>query len=143
MSKYATGPYTVKNPEKYIGKNVPRYRSSWEFTFMNFLDNNPSVLQWTNEGIKIPYKNPLTGKNTIYIPDFLMVYVDQNQKQHSELIEIKPSKETFLESAKSPRDKAALLVNMAKWQSAQIWCKQYGLTFRVIGEQDIFRNYKK
>ena len=44
MAKYASGKYIIKNPEKYIGKRAPTYRSSWEFTFMSFADNNPSVL---------------------------------------------------------------------------------------------------
>ena len=54
-------------------------------------DNNDAVLQWTSEGIKIPYYNPVKGKQTIYVPDFLVVYTDANKKQHTELIEVKPS----------------------------------------------------
>ena len=81
MAKYANGKFTVKNPEKYMGKKSPTYRSSWEFAFMNFCDNNPAVLNWTSESVKIPYFNPVSGKNTIYVPDFLIVYVDANQKQ--------------------------------------------------------------
>ena len=84
MAKYANGKFTVKNPEKYMGKRSPTYRSSWEFAFMNFCDNNPAVLNWTSESVKIPYFNPVSGKNTIYVPDFLIVYVDANQKQHTE-----------------------------------------------------------
>ena len=54
MAKYANGKYAVKNPEKYMGKRIPTYRSSWEFAFMNFCDNNPAVLNWTSESVKIP-----------------------------------------------------------------------------------------
>ena len=67
MSKYASGKYQVKNPEKYMGKRLPSYRSSWEFTFMSFCDNNPAVINWVSEGVKIPYFNPVSGKQTVYV----------------------------------------------------------------------------
>lgn len=139
MSKYAQGKYQVINPEKYVGKKDPTYRSSWELTFMRFCDNNPNVIQWASEAIHINYKNPFTNKNTIYVPDFLVIYVDKNGQKHGEVIEVKPSKETTMEAAKTVRDKAAVALNMCKWQAAQAWCKSQGLTFRIVNEQDIFK----
>lgn len=138
MSKYAQGKYQVKNPEKYIGRHMPTYRSSWEFTFCAFCDNNPAVLQWASEAISIPYRNPVSGKNTIYVPDFLVVYIDKNQKKHTELVEVKPSKETMIEGAKSVRDKLSVAINMAKWEAANAWCKANNIRFRVVTEFDIF-----
>jgi hypothetical protein len=143
MSKYAQGKYQVKNTAKYVGKSMPTYRSSWEFTFCTLCDNNPSILQWASEPFMIPYRNPLTGKNTIYVPDFMIVYVDKNQQKHAEIIEIKPSKETTLESAKTVRDKAAVALNLAKWTAARAFCQQHGLVFRVVNEQDIFHGAKR
>ena len=138
MSKYAQGKYEIQNPHKYVGKGSPTYRSSWEFTMMQFLDNHPGVHQWASEAIHINYRNPFTGKNTIYVPDFLMVYVDANGKQHAEVVEIKPSKETTMEAARSQRDKAAVALNMYKWDAARKFCAARGLTFRVVNEQDIY-----
>lgn len=143
MSKYAQQFYTIKNPEKYIGKKKPYYRSSWEFTFMNFCDNNPAVINWASEAITIPYRNPVSGKQTVYVPDFLIVYVDAKQNKHTELIEIKPSKEATMESAKSYRDKLMVAINMAKWAAADSWCKANNLRFRVVTEFDIFKNMKR
>jgi hypothetical protein len=143
MSKYASGKYQVKNPEKYMGKRLPNYRSSWEFAFMSFCDNNPAVLNWTSESIKIPYFNPVSGKNTIYVPDFLIVYVDANQKQHTELVEVKPSTETTMESARSYRDKLSVAMNMAKWAAADSWARANNMRFRVVTEFDIFKNHKR
>jgi hypothetical protein len=143
MSKYASGKYQVKNPEKYMGKRLPNYRSSWEFTFMSFCDNNPAVLNWVSEGVKIPYFNPVSGKQTIYVPDFLVVYVDANQRQHTELVEIKPSKEATMESARSYRDKLMVAMNMAKWAAADSWCRANNMRFRVVTEFDIFKNQKR
>lgn len=143
MSKYAQGKYTVKNPEKYIGKRAPTYRSSWEFTFCAFCDNNPAVVQWASEAITIPYRNPVSGKNTVYVPDFLVIYEDKNQKKHTELIEIKPSKEVTMESAKTMRDKLSVAINMAKWAAADNWARANNIRFRVVTEFDIFKNVKR
>ena len=143
MSKYASGKYQVKNPEKYMGKRLPNYRSSWEFTFMSFCDNNPAVINWVSEGIKIPYYNPVSGKQTVYVPDFLVVYVDANQRQHTELVEIKPSKEATMESARSYRDKLSVAINMAKWAAADSWARANNMRFRVVTEFDIFKNQKR
>jgi len=143
MAKYANGKYTVKHPEKYVGKRAPTYRSSWEFTFCTFCDNNPAVLQWASESINIPYRNPVTGDNTIYVPDFIIVYIDADQRQHIEMIEIKPMAQATMESARSPKDKLSVAINMAKWAMADAWCKARGINFRVVTEFDIFKNMKR
>lgn len=139
---YAQGKFQVKNPEKYIGKGTPTYRSGWEFVFMQFCDNNPAILQWASESINIPYRNPFTGKQTIYVPDFLIIYTDKTGKKHAELIEVKPSTETTLENAKSVRDRAYVALNMAKWQAAEAWCRHNGMKFRVVTENQIFHKGK-
>ena len=82
MARFAQGKYTCKNPDKYMGGRSPTFRSSWEFAFMRFCDLNESVSKWASEAIKIPYRNPLSGKYTIYVPDFFIVYNDKNGKQH-------------------------------------------------------------
>lgn len=143
MAKYANGKYTIKHPEKYVGKRAPTYRSSWEFTFCNFCDNNPAVIQWASEAINIPYRNPVTGKQTIYVPDFIIVYIDANQQQHTEMIEIKPMSQTTMESARSPKDKLSVAINLAKWAMADAWCKARGIKFRVVTEHDIFKNQRR
>jgi hypothetical protein len=143
MSKYAQGKYQLINPAKYVGNKQPTYRSSWEYIFMQFCDNNPSILQWASEAVHINYKNPLTGRNTIYVPDFLITYQDASGNQRAEVVEVKPKKETTLEGAKNIRDQAAAVLNMAKWQAAQAWCKAHGLTFRVVTEDMIFHQGKK
>ena len=92
----ARGKYTIRNPEKYAGTRTPIYRSSWEWAFMQFCDNNPSVIGWASEAVRIPYKNPLTGKTTTYVPDFFVQYQDAKGKKRSEVIEIKPVSYTHL-----------------------------------------------
>jgi hypothetical protein len=141
MAKWAQGKYVIKNPAKYIGTNVPKYRSGWELTVMRFFDQNSNVIQWASESIQIPYRNPLTSKQTIYIPDFFVVYRTKDGLIKAELIEVKPLKQTTLyEAGKNRRDQAAVIVNQAKWQAAHFYCKRIGITFRVITESDIFKN---
>lgn len=140
MSKYSQGIFEVKNKEKYVGKKKPYMRSSWEQVFARMCDNNPAIIQWASEPFMIPYRNPFTGKNTIYVPDFLVIYIDKKGNKHGEVIEIKPKKESSMQYAKSKRDQAATILNMAKWQVAQVWCKSKGFKFRVITEDMIFAN---
>jgi hypothetical protein len=144
MANWAQGIYTVKNPEKYIGKGRPKYRSGWEFTFMQFCDNNKHVLKWASEAISIPYRSPLTGKMKMYIPDFFVVYQNKNGQQIAEMVEIKPKKQSLIESkVASAKDRAVVAVNHAKWAAAMAYCKQAGITFRVITEDDLFYNGKR
>jgi hypothetical protein len=140
MTKFAQGVYKVINLQKYVGTKSPRYRSSWEFTFMKFCDENNHVLQWASESVSIPYRHPLTGKQTIYVPDFLITYQGSNGRTVAELIEIKPRKQSVIEGKMSERDRAIVAINYAKWDAATKWARRQGLTFRVLNEDQIYRN---
>ena len=138
-SKFARGKFAMTQPEKYVGTKIPTYRSSWEWSFMRFCDTNKSVQKWASEAINIPYKDPLTGRNTIYVPDFFIQYVDKNNKIIVELIEIKPASQQILERVgKNKYNQAQFVKNQAKWAAANIWCRQQGIKFRILNENDLF-----
>ena len=122
-----------------MGKTLPIFRSSWERRFMQMADEHDAILYWSSESIKIPYKNPINGRSTVYVPDFAIVYLDANGQQHSEVVEIKPSSQ-LLGEAKGAYDKLHAVINAAKWEAAQIFCKKHNMRFRVITEKDIFSN---
>ena len=144
MSRFAQGKYTLKFPEKYSGRKTPTYRSSWEFAFMRFCDEHPNVKQWASEAFKIPYRNPLTGKHTIYVPDFFIAYTDKNGKTLAELIEVKPANQAIKSRLGNSRhNQASYIVNQAKWEAAYKWCKQNKIKFRVITENEIFHTGKR
>lgn len=144
MSRFAQGKFTPKNPEKYIGNKMPTYRSSWEFAFMRFCDNNESIQKWASEAISIPYRCPLTGKQTIYVPDFFIQYIDKTGKMYVELIEVKPQSQTMYEKVgKNRNNQIEYARNMSKWRAATAWCNAHGIKFRVLNEQDLFHNGKK
>lgn len=139
MGRFAQGKFNLKNPDKYIGTKTPTYRSGWEFHFMKFCDEHPSVNQWASEAIRIPYRNPLTGKQTIYVPDFFIAYADKGGKQRVELIEVKPANQARRDKlGKSKVNQAHWVVNQAKWEAARAWCKQKKILFRIVTEDDIF-----
>src|SRR6056300_2071878 len=139
MAKFAQGRFEMKNPSKYVGKKTPLSRSSWEFVFMRMLDEHPGVEKWASESIQIPYRNPLTGKHTIYVPDFFIVYSDKGGKKRVELIEVKPSNQAIKEKlGRSRANQAHYVINQAKWEAARAWCKQKGIYFRIVTEADIF-----
>lgn len=144
MGNWAQGIFTPKNPQKYVGKHKPKYRSGWELSFMTFADLNENVLYWASEALAIPYRNPLTGKPSNYIPDFFVVYQNKYGQQIAEIVEIKPKKQSLIESRKaSAKDRAVVAVNHAKWQAATAYCKQQGYTFRVITEDSLFYNGRR
>ena len=145
MAKYSQGEYQIINTNKYVGKKAPFARSSWETRVMYEFDTNPAVIAWASEEISIPYINPFKGPNvrSLYIPDFLVQYIDANNQIRTELVEVKPFKESLMAEAKSTRDKYTVAVNMAKWQAANAFCKAQGMTFRILTEKDIFRGTKK
>jgi len=143
MANFRQGIYEVKNPSKYVGNGKPYFRSGWEMTFMIFLDNNENVLQWASEPVSIPYMNPITGKMSKYVPDFIVTYRGPGNTTRAELIEIKPRSQSIVESAMKSREKAVIAVNYSKWDAATKWARQQGLIFRVINENQIFGSVTK
>lgn len=144
MKQFAQGRFNLKHPEKYLGNGSPIYRSSWEWAVMRLCDSNPSIQKWASESIRIPYRDPLTGKYTTYVPDFLINFIDKTGKQHTEVWEIKPANQTLKEKVgRNKVNQAHFVRNMAKWEAATVWCKQQGMKFRVLSENDIFYNGKR
>ena len=144
MAKFAQGRFEMKNPSKYVGNKKPLARSSWEFVFMRMLDEHPGVESWASESIQIPYRDPLTGKYSIYVPDFFIVYQDKGGKKNAEVVEVKPKNQTMRENVgKSRYNQEQYIKNRAKWEAAAAWCKQKRVRFRIVSEDDIFHTGSK
>jgi hypothetical protein len=149
------GTFIPKNPQKYLGRKSITFRSSWELTAMNFFDQNGSILGWMSESLPtktlhesgIAYRNPFTNRQTIYVPDFFVVYVDKNNKQHAEVIEVKPLDEvpTMFGGPRGQMSKlkeARRILNAAKFIAAVQHCAKHGWFFRVMTEKDLFKRRK-
>lgn len=153
------GIFVPKNPRKYLGNNIDNivYRSSWELTCCNTFDNSESILGWMSESLPsnhvhegisgIPYRNPFTGKWTIYVPDFFVIYIDRNGKKHAEVMEIKPLAElppvmSGMHHKANPLKEAKQVLNAAKYEAAFDFCAKRGWRFRVVTEKDLFARRK-
>lgn len=139
---YSKGVYQVKNPKKYSGNKMPIYRSSWEYNFMSYLDAHPDVVVWASEPVRIPYYNVFKKKHVVYVPDFLVRYIDRNGKTRTELIEIKPISQTLMERAKGTRNKFQVALNNLKWTAARKWCKSHGCIFVILTEEQLYKSTK-
>jgi len=140
------GRYFPKNRDKYVGNiNNIVYRSSWELSFMKFLDHNPSILNWGSEIIAVPYLKPTTGRIHKYYPDFWVKYKDKAGTIIQEVIEVKPEKYTKQPTTVGKNKKTQLYeavawaINKAKWKHARLFCDKYGMRWRVVTEREIFK----
>ncbi len=137
MSRPQKQHFTPRNPEKYTGKYPIVSRSSWEWDLMNIFDNLSTVVSWASEPNAIPYRDPVTGQQKIYIPDFLVTFM-VNREPVTQLIEVKPIKEAIGSAARTREDTHLVARNNAKWEAAMAWCMRRGIEFKVMSETQLF-----
>lgn len=135
----AKGMFIPQHPEKYLGDPTKiRFLSSWEQRFMFACDLNPNVLKWGSEEFKVHYFHPIKKKVCTYIPDVWMQYKDSKGTIHTEVIEIKPKKQSVISNNMSTYDKVQLVINHAKWTACKAICEAGGIKFRVVTEMELF-----
>ena len=142
------GKFKPKNPHKYIGDptNII-YRSRWECVFMSYLDSQPNVINWGSEEIIIPYKSPIDGKMHRYFPDFLVKKKNKEGKIDTQIIEIKPLKQTKPPSIQTKATKTYINevkewgINSSKWEAAQKYCNSRGWQFLILTEKELKINF--
>lgn len=139
-----SGKFNPKNPQKYSGDHTNIiYRSSWECRMMDWLDRNPSVINWASEELTIPYISPVDGKWHRYFPDFLVKVKTQDGKTKIMMLEVKPKKQTQAPQPQKRRTKQYINevvtygVNQAKWKYATEYCLDRGWEFRIITEDHL------
>jgi hypothetical protein len=138
------GKFQPKNPKKYKGdyRNIV-FRSSWELTVFKYLDTSPSVIQWSSEEFFVPYKHPFTGRFSRYFPDIWLKYKNKEGTITQTVWEIKPKK--YTEQPRIPKRKTKnwkyttqqYIINKAKWESCEEFCKKKGYNFQVITEEHL------
>lgn len=141
--------YNPTNKEKYTGEYPIIARSSWEQEFMTYLDHHPDVVEWASEPVKIPYSNPFPtarnpngGGQSIYIPDFLVTFLDKVGNQRTKLIEIKPLAQAAESRGRNSNALSALRAkNEAKWGAATQWATRRGVDFLVLTEAELYANH--
>lgn len=110
---------------------------------MVHLDTNPSVIEWSNEEIVIPYLSPVDNRWHRYFPDFFVRVRNKTGLIESMILEVKPLKQSVAPQVKKRITRAYITevmtygVNQAKWKAATEYCKDRSWTFKVITEQDL------
>lgn len=144
---YKQGRFIPRNPEKYVGKvDKIIFRSSWELRFNEFLDGNPNILRWSSEELVVPYIKPTDNKVHRYFPDYWIEYKNRSGQIVREVIEVKPACQTTRSRRRNPRtqlvDDITLAINTAKWKAAQQFCEKNNMKFRILTENELFKNGK-
>lgn len=143
MARFLQGTYKPINPDKYAGnvKDIV-YRSSWELAYMRRLDTDDKVLSWVSEEVVIPYRDH-NGRIHRYFMDFKVTRCI-NEEIITELIEIKPYKETqppVLTEGKKTKTKLREVLtwekNQRKWAAARKFCEMKGWNFRIVTEKQL------
>ena len=139
-----SGKFSPKNTNKYLGDPTNIwYRSLWERRVMVHLDDNPGVIEWSNEEIVIPYLSPVDNKMHRYFPDFFVRMRTRKGLIEAMILEVKP-----LMQSKPPQKRSRVTkqyirevmtwgVNEAKWTAAVEYCKDRNWKFKVITEKDL------
>ena len=130
--------FNPEHPEKYKGDLPIEVRSSWELDFARYCDLHPDVLQWSYEPHQIPYHDPISNRQKIYIPDFLVTFMNRGGEPSTKLIEIKPQKEAVTEHARNNKDALLTLKNDSKWTAAMSWAQRRGIDFIVMTEVEMY-----
>lgn len=148
MKNYLQGRFYPKNPDKYKG-NVDDivFRSSWERGFMRFCDEEPNIIAWNSEEMKIWYHNPYDEDPTKYrryFIDFEMWVKTKDGIKHY-LVEIKPHSQTieprlYRTGNKTAYGKRLKLwhINQAKWAAAKQYALTHGCEFIILTERDLY-----
>ncbi len=135
--------WVPKNPEKYIGDvtNIIA-RSSWEIKFLNWCDNNKSVMFYNSEGCRIDYFSPVDNKMHKYHVDFVAKMKLKDGSLKTFAIEVKPKSQCSPPRKSSNKERmiteiTTYVVNKAKWEAAEAFCKKNNMTFIILTEEDL------
>lgn len=152
------GRYNLIHPEKYLPNlALPEYKSSWEEKVFILCDVNPFVVKWGYEPFDIAYHSPLYMKQSIYKPDIYLECRYPDGREEKCLMEIKPVAYSVVPKAPKmpagctdPRKIASyqkrkksydrkmmdVMVNYAKWEAAEAWCRRNGMRWFIANEKN-------
>ena len=141
------GYFDISESTKYNGNQKKViYRSSWEFKFCVWCEQNPNIVKWCSESIEIKYICPLTNNTRNYYPDFWVKFTNGE----TWIVEVKPQREYKLvpeppkrKTKKSLENyyslKKTIRVNIAKFKYAIQFANRNGWKFFVADEDWFFK----
>jgi len=106
-------------------------------------------LEWGSEEVIIPYMSPWDGRLHRYFPDFYMKVKQSSGVTKKFIIEVKP-KYQCQPPTKAPKRKTkrwfnevkTWVINEAKWKSANEFCLDNGMEFKILTEDHLNIKYK-
>ena len=132
-----TGKYIPLNPSKYIGAELPVFKSDLERLCMIYLDKNPSIVQWGYEGSAIKYFDKVTNRVRRYYIDFIAIAKVGNMKK-TIWIEVKTKEETLPPTnKKNLQAMSTFLTNTCKWEAAKLLAASKGYQFAILTEEQL------
>lgn len=124
-----------KTLRKYVDacKNEPVIcRSGLEQQFVLYCENNPKIIRWASEPIKIPYFSRLDNKQCNYYPD----YIIENSKGYKVIVEVKPENQTVKPDSSDTRWlKEQWIKNTDKWNAAKKFAEDHNMKFIIVTEK--------
>jgi len=142
--RYHQGFYELKNPEKYVGDpNKVIFRSGLEKRWYKYFDNEKNIVNFGVEEFFIPYVSPTDNKVHRYFVDAIFKLKNGERviaeiKSWSQCQEPKKPKTNNKKSLmKYVTELKTYEINQAKWDAAEKFCKQKGITFMVLTEKNL------
>ena len=163
-SRFHQGYFTPQHPEKWATQ-TNEYRSSWEFTFMDWCDRNEQVVRVGSEPCAIQYRDPVANleychqhhldannpqnwKIRKYYVDMWVEFKTKNGDIKKIFIEIKPYAQTIKPEPLKPgaklkevnaynRAMKTFLTNQAKWKAAKYEFAKRGAEFHIYTEREL------
>ena len=141
-NKFYQGVFNPINKQKYGGSKNPVYRSGLERDFFIWLDNNPSVIAWSSENIKIPYYSELDKKFHHYYVDLIAAFKTPKGEIKKFLIEIKPKSQISPPKDSNRKKQQTMLYeklmfakNQFKWKAAKEYAEKNGMEFIIFTDE--------
>lgn len=120
--------------EKNSGLPIP-YRSSYERRFIEYCESSPDIAAWGYECIPIKYRSALDNKEHTYWPDFYLRKTDGSRY----IIEIKPYAQTRQPNQDTSRyAHREYYRNVSKWNAANQFANERGMSFIILTEHTLF-----
>jgi hypothetical protein len=145
-SRTKQGYFNISESTKYNGKTKKViYRSSWEYKFCVWCEQNPNIQNWCSESVQIKYICPIENVTRNYYPDFWIKFTNGD----TWIIEVKPEREYKIvpEPPKRKTKKAiqnyidlkkTIRINIAKFRYASQYANNRGWKFFVADEKWFF-----
>lgn len=147
--RFKQGTYEVVNRDKYVGKENPKYRSSWELVVFQYLDHHSAVLAWGSENVIVKYYDPVRERQRRYMVDLYFKVKDRDGNIVEYIAEVKPAAQCVAPK-KTPRKRQdvyesevmTFTTNQCKWEAAKKYAAVRGWKFIILTEHSIFKKGK-